>query len=55
MIAFARKKINKISPAVCSQSMRMKSGEEEEEEEKDESVTSLLLYSCSLIQLIEQT
>lgn len=44
----------KKSPAVCSQSMRMKSGkeeeDEEEEEEEDESVTSPLLYSCSLIQ-----
>lgn len=45
----------KKSPAVCSQSMRMKSGgEEKEEEDEDEEetvdVTSPLLYSCNLIQ-----
>lgn len=42
----------KKSPAVCSQSMRMKSGEEEEEEDY-KSVTRPVLYSCDLIQFHE--
>lgn len=48
MMAFVEK-----SPAVCSQNMRIKSGEEEEEEGEEEdykSVTSFVLYSCDLIQ-----